>query len=143
MDSLKFNHQLQVQIRFVDIDAFGHVNNAVFASYYETARVAYFDEVLGLRINWKKNGLILAKNILEYKLPVFLRDTIICRTAVVKLGNKSIEIFNELVRKKNKKEEVVASAHGILVCFDYESNSTIEIPNEWRDLIQLKENKSL
>ncbi len=139
MDTLKFNHQYSVQIRFVDIDAFGHVNNAVFASYYETARVAYFDEVLGLRINWKKNGLILAKNILEYKLPVYLRDTIICRTAVVKLGNKSIEIFNELIRKNNNKEEIVASAHGILVCYDYEKNETIEIPSEWRELIQRKE----
>jgi acyl-CoA thioester hydrolase len=139
MDTLKFNHQYSVQIRFVDIDAFGHVNNAVFASYYETARVAYFDEVLGLRINWKKNGLILAKNILEYKLPVYLRDTIICRTAVVKLGNKSIEIFNELIRKNNNLEEIVASAHGILVCYDYENNETIEIPSEWRELIQRKE----
>lgn len=140
MNPLKFNHHFQLQIRFVDIDAFGHVNNAIFASYYETARVAYFDEVLGLRINWKKNGLILAKNILEYKLPVYLRDTIFCRTKVVKLGNKSIEIFNELVRKNNKNEEVVASAHGILVCYDYEKNETIEIPSEWRELIQRKEN---
>ena len=140
MDQIKFNHQFPIQIRFVDIDAFGHVNNAVFASYYETARVAYFDEVLGLRINWKKNGLILAKNILEYKLPVYLRDTIICKTAVSKLGNKSIEICNLLVRIKNEKEEIVASANGILVCYDYESNTTIEIPEDWRMLIKSKEN---
>lgn len=140
MDQIKFNHQFPIQIRFVDIDAFGHVNNAVFASYYETARVAYFDEVLGLRINWKKNGLILAKNILEYKLPVYLRDTIICKTVVSKLGNKSIEICNLLVRIKNEKEEIVASANGILVCYDYESNTTIEIPEDWRMLIKSKEN---
>jgi len=140
VDSSKFNHQFQIQLRFVDIDAFGHVNNAVFASYYETARVAYFDDVLGLRINWKKNGLILAKNILEYKSPVYLRDTIICKTSVVKLGNKSIEIYNELIRKNNNKEELVACAHGILVCFDYEKNETIEIPADWRELIKQKEN---
>jgi acyl-CoA thioester hydrolase len=49
MDYSQFKHQLPIQIRFVDIDAFGHVNNAVFASYYEMARVAYFDQVLGER----------------------------------------------------------------------------------------------
>jgi acyl-CoA thioester hydrolase len=137
MDFAKFNHQTSIQIRFSDLDAFGHVNNAVFASYFEMARVDYFDDVLGKRINWKKNGMILAKNILEYHLPVFLKDNIVCHTSVTKLGNKSIEIHNALVRDNIV---LVATGIGTLVCFDYEKNQTIPILNEWRMLITQKEN---
>lgn len=136
MDFTKFNHQTKIQIRFSDLDAFGHVNNAVFASYFEMARVNYFDDVLGKRINWKKNGMILAKNILEYHLPVFLKDNIFCHTSVTRLGNKSIEIQNALIRDNNV---LVATGIGTLVCFDYEENKTIEILNEWKTLICEKE----
>lgn len=136
MNFTKFNHQTKIQIRFSDLDAFGHVNNAVFASYFEMARVNYFDDVLGKRINWKKNGMILAKNILEYNLPVFLKDNIICLSAVTRLGNKSIEIQNALIRDNNV---LVATGIGTLVCFDYEENKTIEILNEWKTLICEKE----
>jgi len=136
MDFIKFNHKTNIQIRFSDLDAFGHVNNAVFASYFEMARVNYFDDVLGNRINWKKNGMILAKNILEYHYPVFLKDTIICVTSVTKLGNKSIEIANALIREN----KIVATAIGTLVCFDYTVNETIPILTEWRELICKKEN---
>ena len=51
----------QQTVAWGDMDAFGHVNNAVFASYYEMARVAYFDQVLGERVNWNQTGMILAK----------------------------------------------------------------------------------
>jgi acyl-CoA thioester hydrolase len=140
MDFATFNHKTPIQIRFVDIDAFGHVNNAVFASYFEMARVSYFDDVLGKRINWKKNGMILAKNILEYFQPVFLHDSLTCYTSVTKLGNKSIEIQNALIRNNNNDPQLVSSGIGTLVCYDYESNQTIQILNDWRDLISQKEN---
>jgi acyl-CoA thioester hydrolase len=132
MDHTQFKHVTPIQVRFVDIDAFGHVNNAVFASYYEMARVAYFDQVLGERVNWNQTGMILAKNILEYRFPIFLRDKIKCYSAVTKLGNKSFEIHNTLVRVDKAEETLVAFGIGTLVCYNYELKETIEIPETWR-----------
>ena len=132
MDYSQFKHQFPIQIRFVDIDAFGHVNNAVFASYYEMARVAYFDQVLGERVNWNQTGMILAKNILEYRFPIFLRDKIKCYSSVVQLGTKSFEIHNTLARVDKDGETLVAFAIGTLVCYNYELKQTIEIPENWR-----------
>ena len=43
----KFKHRTKLDIRFVDIDAFGHVNNAHYLTYFEQARVRYFDDIMG------------------------------------------------------------------------------------------------
>ena len=51
----KFKHSMRPEIRFVDIDAFGHVNNAHYLTYFEQARVKYFDDVVG----WKCLGMTL------------------------------------------------------------------------------------
>ena len=142
MDHSNFKHKFPVQIRFVDIDKLGHVNNAVYLSYFEAARVAYFDELVGERVDWYTTGMILAKSIVDYKIPVFLEDKVIVFTSVTKLGNKSFEISNVLVKEQSdklsgqNKQEVAAFATFTIVCYSYETKSTIEIPQEWRKMVE-------
>ena len=45
---------LSIQVRFSDIDAMGHVNNAVYLSYFELARVYYFEKIMNESWDWKK-----------------------------------------------------------------------------------------
>ena len=56
-----FRHQTNIQLRFKDIDALGHVNNANHFTYFEVARVRYFDEVVKEAVEWSRQGIILAK----------------------------------------------------------------------------------
>jgi len=56
----------EIQIRFADIDIMGHVNNAVYLSYFEYTRVYYFEKLVGKKWDWKNNGTILIKNEVEY-----------------------------------------------------------------------------
>jgi len=56
-----FKHKTPIEIRFADVDAFGHVNNARFLTYIEMARVKYFDEVVEWGYDWSKEGIILAR----------------------------------------------------------------------------------
>lgn len=149
MNYSDFKHTFPIQLRFVDIDKLGHVNNAVYLSYFETARVAYFDDVIGERVDWKKTGMILAKSTVDYKAPVFLHDKIHICSSVTKLGNKSFEISNVLLKEHfdklsgTKKEEVAAIATFIIVCFNYETQSTIEIPADWRERVVLFEKSGI
>ena len=136
MDYSNFKHKFPIQVRFVDIDKLGHVNNAVYLSYFETARVAYFDEVVGERVDWNKTGMILAKSIVDYKTPVFQHDKLFIYSSVSKLGNKSFEISDVLVKNINGTEIIAALATFTIVCFNYETQSTIEIPQEWRERIE-------
>ena len=60
----------QIQIRFADIDVMGHVNNAVYLSYFEMARVHYFKQILGEEWDWNSDGILLARNEIDYLSPI-------------------------------------------------------------------------
>ena len=87
---------VKIQVRFVDIDLMGHVNNAVYLSYFENARMHYFKEMLGSDWNWNKDGIILLKNEIEYLKPVLLNDTPEIKITVIAIGTKSVTLGYEL-----------------------------------------------
>lgn len=128
-----FRHKSAIQIRFKDIDALGHVNNANHLSYFELARVNYFNEVIGININWAKQGIILAKISVDYKLPVLFEDKITVYTKCSRIGNKSFELVYSLVKDDKEQELLLATGESVLVCYDYTKNHSIEMPLEWRD----------
>jgi acyl-CoA thioester hydrolase len=136
MNPNDFKHKIPVQVRFVDIDKLGHVNNAVYLSYFEMARVHYFDELVGERVNWYTTGMILGRSVVDYKMPVFLDDRLFVYTAVTRFGTKSFDISNILVKETNGKEEIASLATFTIVCYNYEIKSTIEIPAEWKKQIE-------
>jgi len=126
-------HETKVEVRFADIDMLGHVNNAKYITYLESARIKYFDEVVG-EIDWKQNGFILAKTVIDYKGPVLLRDGhITVYTKCSKMGNKSFELTYTLVKSSNQQE--VAQGVTTLVGFNYAEQRTIQIPEEWKEKI--------
>jgi acyl-CoA thioester hydrolase len=114
----------KIQVRFSDCDMMGHVNNAVYLSYFESARIYYLNQLLGKDWNWKKNGIILLKNIIEYKKPVFLEDKVEIQVRTKHIGNKSFSLSYTLFA--NKKEKTTGES--VLVCFDFDKNQTTEIP---------------
>ena len=77
-----------ITIRFRDTDTMGHVNNAVYLSYFELARMDYFDKMMNSRWDWTKDGIILARNEIDYLAPVFLLDKIYVETEVVHVGKE-------------------------------------------------------
>jgi acyl-CoA thioester hydrolase len=109
----------------------GHVNNANHITYFETSRVNYFKDVFKNETNWKETGLILAHTEITYKNPIFLEDTISCYTKVSKIGNKSFDMENLIVKTSNSQDIIVAYGKSVLVCLNYLSKETIPIPTEW------------
>lgn len=130
-----YSHKIKIQIRFKDIDKLGHVNNANHLTYIESGRVDYFNEVVRTKIDWDKTGMILANCDIAYKQPILLEDNLFCYTRVSRFGSKSFDIENLLVVDNGKGPVLCASAKVILVCMNYQTKQTIEVPKEWRDLI--------
>lgn len=130
-------HPAKIQVRYVDLDVLGHVNNSVYFSYFEMARVQYFGQVLGKDWDWETNGVILVKNWAEYIKPVFLADQPEITIYVDKIGSKSFDLSYEL-----KVNDVLCTTGGsTMVAFDAKSAKTIEIPDEMRKFLeQLKRN---
>lgn len=129
---MRESHTCSINIRFADIDVMGHVNNAVYLSYFEQARMAYFKELLGGEWDWNHHGILLARNEIDYKLPVLLHDELEITTRLTHMGKKSLTLSYRLEIEREGQREVCAEGKSILVCFDYHENRTIEVPNEWR-----------
>ena len=136
-----YHYSTPVQVRFIDIDKMGHVNNATVLTYFEIGRLAYFDEVIGKSNDWFGRGLILAHTEVDYILPIFVRDEIKVYSRVVKLGHKSFEIENLLVKIKDGEEVFTALAKSVIVCMNYTENKTILIPDAWKEKLNVFEQK--
>ncbi len=130
-----FKHKTPIQIRFKDIDAFRHVNNANHFTYLEIARTHYFNEILGKEIDWVDKGLILAKATVDYKHPILLTDKIHTYTKCSRMGNKSFDLSYLITKAENGKEIIASEAHTILVAYNYKKAISILIPEAWRKKI--------
>jgi acyl-CoA thioester hydrolase len=132
-----YKHSTPIQIRFVDIDKMGHVNNATILSYFEVARTNFFDDVIGQQDNWFERGLIIAHTDIDYYNPVFLRDDIKAYVRIAKTGSKSFDVEHLLVKTINKEDIICAIATSVLVCMDYTKRQTIAIPVEWKEKLRM------
>ena len=123
-----------IQIRFKDIDRLGHVNNANHVTYFELARVDYFNALSGddIKIDWDNEGVILAKIEIEYKQPILLEDKVFVYTWVSRIGSKSFDMNCSIVRMVNGAEVEAAKGLAIIVCFNYRTNQSILIPETWK-----------
>lgn len=125
-----------IPIRFSDIDVMGHVNNAVYLTYFEQARIAFFSELIGEKWDWNKLGILLAKNEVEYLQPVLLNDQLTAETKIEKIGTKSIVIAYELFVERDGKRLLTTTGKSVLVCFDYLKSETIPVPEEWKAALE-------
>ncbi len=137
-----FRHRTSVPVRFRDIDAFGHVNNAVVSSYVEQARVTYLRDVLDLDPIGPEDRmpLILAMIQVEYLSPIFLEDRLDVGSRVDWVGNTSIGMSHEL-RAEGGRD--LARSTSVLVTYDYAQARPMPVPDDWRTALRAHEGRSL
>jgi len=125
-------HVTVIPIRFADIDQLGHVNNANYLTYIESARIKYIIDVVGEELNWDENGIILARATVDFKVPLELSDEdVLIYIKCSRIGTKSFDLSYSILRTKDKLE--VATGLTTLVCFNYKQNKTIEVPEAWKE----------
>lgn len=129
----QFRFKMKLDIRWSDMDEMRHVNNAVYLTYFEQARVYYFHEAC--QWNWKEIGAILANAHVDYLRPVvFPNDTYVyVRTS--KLGNKSFEVSYIITSIVKGVEELTTTGSTTMVMFDYKTNSSVPMPDHLRERI--------
>ena len=124
MSTFPFTHRETV--RFRDLDALGHVNNAVYLTYLEQARVAFLAPK-GAEIN----SMILARVEIDFRAPVELGETVEITLWPSRVGTKSFELSYEL----RVGDRLVAEAKTVLVAYDYERAQSQPLPEAWRKLL--------
>lgn len=114
-EEINFRHKMPVQIRFSDVDQFGHVNNSVYFSLYDLAKTTYIKEVLG-ETDWGKLAVVIANINANFYAPVFFSDSMVIETAVVHLGNKSFTLLQRAVTTNTG--EVKCECRTVMVGYD-------------------------
>jgi acyl-CoA thioester hydrolase len=134
-----FRHVIPISVRFRDIDAMGHVNNAVFFTYLETARVEYMHQVVLLTGSFRLAGvgLILAQISCQFKKPILYGQAVEVGTRLVGMRNSSF-----LVEQRIEAEgQLAALAEGVVVYYDYEAEEGVRIPDDVRTRVEYFEAK--
>jgi len=131
MNEEEFNFSIVVQTRFSDIDSLGHVNNAVYLSYFEDSRVHYFRHVLDIRtVDSASLGIIVLEFRCRYNTPVYFGESLKVFSRISWMKNKSMEM--QYLASSNADKRIVAEGSSILVAYDYSGKKSIEIPDVTR-----------
>lgn len=116
------------QVRFRDLDPMGHVNNAVFLTYLEQARIAFFEQQ-GLAVGLDDMNLVVARVEIDFRAPVQLDQEVEIAVRAPRFGTKSFDFEYELTVDGT----IVAEARTVQVAYDYGRREPVTLPNEWRE----------
>lgn len=120
-------HQTEVQVRFSDTDAQGHLNNSAYVVYAELARADLLDAVRG-----EDTYLLLAKLALEFRNQVRFGQRVWVETTVTEVGESSVDLFQEVYAD----DEVAASLTSTVVFFDPQVQEPKSVPPEARGKLE-------
>jgi acyl-CoA thioester hydrolase len=112
-----------------ELDAAGHVNNAVYLSYFETARTEVYMRLRG-GSRWQDLDIILARTEIDYRAPAFFHETLEIRVWPGPVGRSSFGLRYEVREKAT--DRLVAEGTSVQVCFDYARNEKKPVPDEVR-----------
>jgi acyl-CoA thioester hydrolase len=130
MEGFRFVHPQEVA--FGDLDPFGHVNNAVYLTYLENARIGYMREVLAIE-SLEDLLVIVAKVNIDFRTRASLGEALEIGARVSRIGTKSFDLDHEV---RGPDGRLVAAASTTLVTFDYRGDATMPVPDLWRERIE-------
>ena len=129
-----FHFSTPIKIRFRDLDAFGHVNNAVYFTFMEMARVEYFKQLGLLQLGeFPSPFFIIAEATCQFKAPIDMATPLIIQVRVSRLGNSSFDMEYRFVDEVSG--AVLASGRTVQVTFDYAANRSVPLPAAWRQAL--------
>ena len=120
LSDFPFNYELQT--RWKDMDAFGHVNNAVFLSYIEDARITFFKR---WNLSDGKRSIIMASAKIDYLRQIDHPSHLIVGERISRIGGKSFDIESAVFIKDVA--DAVATSMITCVCYDYEQNESVPV----------------
>ena len=129
----KLIHTIQLQVRWGDMDIFGHVNNANYFRYLEQARISWF-ETIGAATGLAGQGPMLVAASCNFRIPIVYPATLEIRTYSRSPGRSSIPLYQEIVAVESKKI-LYADGDSTVAWIDYQQGKSVPMPDEVRALV--------
>jgi len=124
------------RVPFTDIDMLQHVNNAAYAVWAETARCDYFEDVLHEPLNGTA-GMVVAKMEVSYERALTYLEHVAVGARITRIGRKSFDFLFEFWSEDTNQR--AGYSHQTLVAFNFKTNTSVPIPEKWRELIAAHE----
>ena len=112
----ELNHQIDIQIRFGDVDMFGHVNNAAYVSMLDCAKIRFFQDIIGPELTPEKIGLVVVNINCSFYSPTYLNEPLKAATGVVAVGEHSVRLEQRIFNPSTG--DVKCVCHNVLAGFD-------------------------
>jgi acyl-CoA thioester hydrolase len=112
------------------MDAFGHVNNAIYLTYFEIARGDYWTNII--EWDWDEMGIILGRSEIDYRKPITLNDQIVCYVRTSRVGNSSFDVEYILSKIVGDHEEICTTGKTVCISYDYKLAKSMPIPEKQR-----------
>lgn len=122
-----------IQIRFNDIDGFGHVNNSVYNQYLDLGKIHFFQKTFGPAFFNGKKAFVLVHIDMDFLKPTVLTDVVHVTTEVGELFEKSFALKQQIVGSDG---EIKVQSNSILSTFDIEQACSFEMPQDWLKILQ-------
>ena len=118
-----------------EMDSFNHVNNVVYFRYFESARIAYFEEIGFTK--WMEEygvGPILASTSCRFRRPLTYPDRVTVGARVSELGEDRFTMEYRVY--SHQLDDIAAQGEGLIICYDYRNNVKVPLPDPIREAIE-------
>lgn len=126
-----FLHRLPIQIRFNDVDRYGHVNNNAYFAYYDLGKEEFLREVLKVDYRAGEVVPVIANVNADFIFPIFYGDDIVIETRVGHIGTKSFTLEQRAVNAATQR--VVCQCRTVMVCFNLKTQESALLPETYRN----------
>lgn len=123
-----FRHIMPLQIRFNDVDKFGHINNTVYFQFYDTAKTDYFATVCK-GVQWDTTAIVVVHIEADFMAQVRAEDHIAARTRVSHIGHKSFQLEQDIFDLDT--QETKCRCTSVMVLYDLHQGKAIPLPEHW------------
>jgi acyl-CoA thioester hydrolase len=144
-----FPHRMVIDTRFGDTDAMGHVNNARFLTYCESARIAYWEAATGVPVGLPTHGaeesLILADIHVSFRTPAFFGETLTVESRIGHFGRTSFTLEHRITAESSVRgpARLVATAEAVQVLYDYATARPRAVPDRTIAMLEAYEGHRL
>ena len=121
----EYDYEVEIPVRYRDLDPLGHVNNAVYATYLEQARTSYIDDVIGTAP--EELGLVVANLELDFDRSITFREQVTVALRTTGIGTSSVSMDYEV----RSDDGVAATANSVIVTLD-EDGRPRPVPDDVR-----------
>ena len=136
---VNYHHSMPIQLRWMDADAFGHVNNTMYFQYYDTAKMDYFRTVCPEIVG--KVAIVTVHLEADFMHQVYTKEgEVTVQSAITHIGNSSFTIRQQLVGKDG---EVKCIGETVMVLYDTTKGEKVDFTPEWRAMIERFEGRKL